>query len=274
MNVDDRLLMSYVDNLLSTKHRAKVERLIARSEDVAARVTALRASDMPYQAAFESFCSMPVPESLTRSVESLIESHNEGWRTPYGRKRGGMAWLAVAFFIGVMSSGAAFEMLSGPASTSASTSMQSASSSAPAWVQAVVGYQTLYARDTLASVKDDHAATIKLVSAIQHEDGMAVRVPDLSDESLTFKRVQRLSYRNSRLVQIVYLPAHGQPVALCVMAESKPDQAPSARRVGDMNTVTWRHANLAYVLAAKGSSEELQQLAAKIASGKTRTMYG
>jgi anti-sigma factor RsiW len=272
MNVDDRLLMSYVDNLLSTKHCAKVERLIARSEEVAARVAALRASDVPYQAAFESFCPIPLPERLARNVETLIESHNEGWRTPCGRKRGGMGWLAVAFFTGVMSSGAAFEMWSGATSTSAS--IQSSSSSAPAWVQAVVGYQTLYARDTLANVKDDHAATIKLVSAIQREDGMAVRVPDLNDDSLTFKRVQRLSYRNSRLVQIVYLPAHGQPVALCVMAESKPDQAPSAQRVGDMNTVTWRHANLAYVLAAKGSSEELQQLAAKIASGKTRTMYG
>jgi anti-sigma factor RsiW len=272
MNVDDRLLMSYVDNLLSTKRCAKVEQLIARFDEVAARVTALRASQVPYQEAFESFCSIPVPESLSRTVEALVESHQEAWRTPYGRKRGGMAWLAVAFFTGVMSSGAAFEMLSSPTSTS--TSIQSASSSAPAWVQAVVNYQTLYARDTLANVKDDHAATIKLVSAIQHEDGMAVRVPDLSDDSLTFKRVQRLSYRNARLVQIVYLPAHGQPVALCVMAEAKQDQAPSAQRVGDMNTVTWRHANLAYVLAAKGSSEELQQLAAKIASGKARTIYG
>lgn len=270
MNVDDRLLMSYVDDLLSTKHCAKVERLIAHSEEVAARVTALRASDVPYRDAFETFCSIPVPESLSRNVEALIESHQASERTPYGRKRGGMAWLAVAFFTGVMSSGAAFQMLSNPASTS----MQSASSSAPAWVQAVVSYQTLYARDTLASVKEDHAGTVKLVSAIQHEDGMAVRVPDLSDDSLTFKRVQRLSYRNSRLVQIVYLPAHGQPVALCVMAEGKPDQAPSAQRVGDMNTVTWRHANLAYVLAAKGSSEELQQLAAKIVSGKARTIYG
>jgi anti-sigma factor RsiW len=270
MNVDDRLLMAYVDNLLSTKRCAKVERLIARSDEVAARVTALRASHVPYQEAFESFCAIPVPQSLSRNVEALIQAHNESWRTPHARKRGGMAWLAVAFFTGVMSSGAAFEMLSNPAP------MQSASTStsAPAWVQAVVGYQTLYARDTLASVKDDHAATIRLVSAIQHEDGMAVRVPDLSDDSLTFKRIQRLSYRNARLVQMVYLPAHGQPVALCVVADAKPDQAPYAQRVGDMNTVTWRHAQLSYVLAAKGSAAELQQLATKIASGKARTIYG
>lgn len=265
MNVDDRLLMSYVDDCLSAKHRTRVERLLAQSDAVAARVDALRASRLPYQAAFESFASMPVPESLMHSIDALVDSHAASPQVSYGRKRGGMAWLAVAFFVGVMSTGAGFEMLS---------RAPSAHSSAPEWVQAVVSYQTLYGRDTLASVKEDQAATTQLVSAIQHEDGMPVRVPDLSAERLTFKRIQRLDYHQARLVQMVYLPDRGGPVALCVVADAQPDQAPRAQQVGDMNTVTWRRGKLAYVLAAKGSAIDLQQLATKIADGKARPIYG
>lgn len=265
MNVDDRLLMSYVDDLLSAKARAKVERMIAQSDEVAGRVAALRASCVPYEEAFGSFASIPVPETLSRRIDDLVESHTTNVCLQNARNRNGWSWLAVAFFAGVMSSGVGFEMFQSP------PAMRSAT---PGWVQAVVDYQTLYTRDTVVNVKDDHAATTRLVRAIQREDGLAVRVPDLSGDHLAFKRIQRLSYHNARLVQMVYMPDAGQPVALCVVADARADEAPRVQKVGDMNTVTWRHARLSYALVAKGDAVNLREVAAKIVDGSAGAMYG
>jgi hypothetical protein len=46
-------------------------------------------------------------------------------------------------------------------------------------------------------------------------------------QGLTFKRVQRPRFHDKPLVQIVYLPEKGNPVALCVLKEAKADAAPS-----------------------------------------------
>jgi hypothetical protein len=49
-------------------------------------------------------------------------------------------------------------------------------------------------------------------------------------QGLTFKRVQRPRFHDKPLVQIVYLPEKGKPVALCVLKEAKADAArPMAR---------------------------------------------
>ena len=72
MNVDDTLLMAYVDGELSPEQRAEVEAAISHSDELAARAAALQASVLPYRAAYDRQSVPPVPESLTRRIEELV----------------------------------------------------------------------------------------------------------------------------------------------------------------------------------------------------------
>ena len=104
--------------------------------------------------------------------------------------------------------------------------------------------------------------------------GLATLLSGLAQAGLKFKRVQRLNYHDRPLIQMVYLPERGDPVALCVIEDAKGDAPVHAQQVGEMKTVTWRANRLAYVLLAKDTSLDLQKLGQGIASGKVAELYG
>jgi anti-sigma factor RsiW len=112
------------------------------------------------------------------------------------------------------------------------------------------------------------------VDEIRNEDGIALRVPDLSKAGLRFIRVQRLKFHGRPLVQIVYLPEKGDPVALCVIKESKADQPVASQRIDTMNVVTWRESNLGYALIGASGNGELAPLGKAIAERRFDPLFG
>jgi hypothetical protein len=72
----------------------------------------------------------------------------------------------------------------------------------------------------------------------------------------------------------VYLPEQGEPVALCVTRDARPDEQPHAQQIGELSTVAWRHGELGYVLLGRGSAQALMDLGRQIATGQTNSLYG
>jgi len=138
---------------------------------------------------------------------------------------------------------------------------------------AAASYQQLYSRETLAYVDPDTNLSIKTIKEIREDDGLALRIPDLSAAGLTFKRVQRLRFNNKPLVQIVYLPAKGAPIALCVMKEVKPDAGVAGQQVDSMTVVTWRQAELGYALIGQPEGVDLTALGKQISAGGTAPLF-
>ncbi|SAL49799.1 anti-sigma factor family protein [Caballeronia humi] len=266
INVDDALLMSYVDGELPPEQRTEVEAAIAHSDELSAKVALLRASCLPYRAAYERQAVPPVPESLTRRIEELVSVTTPRQRgSERSIRRWPMQWAAAAFVAGAICSGVLTGYLSG------------ANPFRPGvdpWVRSVADYQVLYGRDTVANIREDKLSTEQVLADIRQRDGMPVNVPDLRQAGLKFKRVQRLNYHDRPLVQMVYLPDRGDPVALCVIEDGQGDAPVRSQQVGEMKTVTWRANRLAYVLLAKDTSVDLQKMAQGIASGKTSQLYG
>lgn len=155
-----------------------------------------------------------------------------------------------------------------------SGSAATASTGVSPWVTAAVGYQQLYTRDTVAYADENPAATSKIVDDIRHDDGLALRIPDLSSAGLTFKAVRRLSFNNKPLVQIVYLPEKGPPVALCVTKGAKADQAIASQVVDAMHVVTWRQAELNYALIGKTEGVDLDALGKRISNREMDQLFG
>ncbi|WP_233805344.1 anti-sigma factor family protein [Paraburkholderia sp. HP33-1] len=265
MNIDDSLLMSYVDGELSPEQRAEIEAAIAHSDELAARAAALQASVLPYRAAYDRQTVPPVPESLTRRIEELVSVSTPQERgAPRFGRRISMQWAVAAFVAGAICSGVLTGYFGG---------VNPLRSGADPWVQSVADYQVLYGRDTVANLREDKASTEQVLADIHQRDGMPVDVPDLHQVGLKFKRVQRLNYHDRPLIQMVYLPERGDPVALCVIEENERDAPVRSSQVGQMKTVTWRANRLAYVLLAKDPSLDLEAIGSSIAGGKTAPLY-
>jgi anti-sigma factor RsiW len=142
------------------------------------------------------------------------------------------------------------------------------------WVQAAVGYQQLYARETLAQMPADADTLPQAIEQIRHEDQLALRIPDLHEAGLTFKRVQRLRFNGRALIQLEYLPENGPPIALCVIKEAKADQAVASERVGNMKVVTWRQDELGYALIGDSKGVDLAALGKRIANRSVEQLFG
>jgi anti-sigma factor RsiW len=299
MKSDDTLLMAYVDGELPSHEREEVERELRTSPDVAERVALLQASRLPYRDAFAGQKLPPVPASLTAKIEEMAratKARTDGQTThpdvsvndPVVERASGSpasptirsrlriapAWLAVAFLGGAFACGLVLRL--GPGAGLASNvgaSIASVGTGVSPWIMAAASYQQLYSRDTVANVNSDTDLSIKTVNEIRQDDGLALRIPDLSAAGLTFKRVQRLRFNNKPLVQIVYLPKEGAPIALCVMKEVKPDAAVTDQKVASMTVVTWRQAELGYALIGQPQGVDLTALGKLISGSQVAPLF-
>ncbi|ASW03541.1 anti-sigma factor [Paraburkholderia aromaticivorans] len=306
MKIDDASLLAYVDGQLSAEESARVEKAIQESEEVASRVSLLRASDLPYQEAFARQSLPPVPESLSLNIDAMIRQHLAGGAgaaaaakaststsfeadvgdaeedaeslsanvhrlKPRARSLLQLSWpkLAVAFVAGAFCWGLALRLvpqLAGGGNSGVTTTAD-ASGMTP-WIKAAASYQQLYTRDTVALLQPDMSATASTVADINQADNLPVHIPDLRSQGLMFKRVQRLRFHDKPLVQIVYLPQKGKPVALCVLREAKADAAPSSGSVDGMDVVSWRRGELGYALIGEPGAVDLDALGKQLYGGQ------
>jgi anti-sigma factor RsiW len=263
MNIDDTDLLAYVDGQLPPERRAEVEAAVTASPELAARLNTLRASALPYAAAFQAQALPPVPPELSQRISAVINADAQREQ----RRRSAWPGLAAAFAAGVLCCAIALRLLT-------SGALPPSTAQVAPWIKAVADYQQLYSRATLANLSDNPQLSREVIDDLRINDGMRVTVPDLRSAGLTFKRVQRLSFHDRPVVQMVYLPEHGEPIAVCATPDARPDEAPRAQQIGELNTVAWRRGNVGYVLLGRGSTQALVELGQRIASGDTGSLYG
>ena len=282
MKTDELSLMAYVDGELPPDQRHEVEEHIRTSAEAAELVELLKASRVDYQGAFAAQNLPPVPDSLTQKIEAMARAHatapavndnavrSSASAPVRSRTRSVPAWLAAACVAGAFCGGMFLRL--GPLLDHGASGSMALNNLSP-WVQAATGYQKLYTRDTLAYVNETAETSSKTVDDIRREDGLALRIPDLRSAGLTFKTVQRLRFNNKPLVQIVYLPEKGEPVALCLMKDVKPDQAVAGQDVDSMHVVTWRQAELSYALIGKPDGVDMDALGKQISNREVEQLF-
>jgi anti-sigma factor RsiW len=260
MTIDDTDLLAYADGQLPPDRRAEVEAAVASSAELARRLSAMRASALPYAAAFEGQALPPVPQALSRRIAELVRGDSQRQQ----RRRWAWPQLTAAFAAGVLCCAIALSLLS-PFSSTAQVEP---------WITAVADYQQLYSRATVMFVSEDSQLSARVINDLRTADGIKVIVPDLRSAGLNFKRVQRLSFRGRPVVQMVYLPERDEPIALCVTPDARPDETPHAQQIGEMRAVAWRQGNLGYVLLGRNPAKALMELGHQIASGQMNSLYG
>ncbi|MCP3718327.1 anti-sigma factor [Paraburkholderia sp. CNPSo 3281] len=301
MTMDDILLMAYVDGELMPREREDVEKTIGVSPEIAERVAVFAASTLRYQHAFAQQKLPPVPERLTLKIAQLSRAYADVPEASGSARRStaeparfsrlfsrlrlrfrfplnlSLPVLAMTFAAGALSCALVLRFATDWARNDRganASALHAAAASVSPWVAAAVNYQQLYTRDTVAFDALTPEVASQVIAQIHSNDGVPIRVPDLRPAGLTFTRIQRLRFHNRPLVQIVYLPQTGLPVALCVMKDEKPDASMTHEHVESMNVLTWRRAKLSYALIASLDDDQLLAIGKQIAKGQTDETVG
>lgn len=292
MKPDDSTLIAYADGELDAAGAASVEQALAESSELRESVARLRASRLPYQDAFAAQKLPPLPDALRLRIEAMASAAQaqsaaavqaqprEQEAVPASakvvplpaRRNRPMLWLAAAFVAGAFCAGLVQQFAAGGFGGGSGPSLAASGAKKP-WISVAADYQQLYTRDTVANLTPDPAISAKIVGEIRSDDGIRLRVPDLSMAGMRFKAVDRLRYDGKPLVQIVYLPEHGVPVALCVMKDARPDQGIAKHEMHGMTVVAWRQNELSYALIGKPDSGDLEAIARQISGSHVDAMF-
>ncbi|CAB3775774.1 hypothetical protein LMG28614_00082 [Paraburkholderia ultramafica] len=276
MKPDDSQLIAYADGELSASEAASVKEALAESPDLRESVELLRASRLPYREAFATQKLPPLPDELRRRIEAMASTasqradHLAAQPAPRSHRRW---WLAAAFVAGAFCAGLVQQLGAGWLGAFGNRAALVAAGNTRPWISVAADYQQMYTRETVANVSPDPVVSADTVDAIRKVDGIRLRVPDLRPAGLSFKSVERLRYNGKPLIQIVYLPDHGTPVALCVMKDSRPDQPIAQRQMNGMTVVSWRQNELSYALIGKPDSGDLRTIARQISNGDVNAMF-
>jgi anti-sigma factor RsiW len=254
---DEVTLLAYVDDELSAAQRAQVEAALAQHPGLMETVQALRASKLPYEAAFAQQTVPPVPAALRLQVESLAARHSvappelawAGAGIKPGKPRVPMpAWGLLLLLLGLLAG-----YWGG---------RNAAPSSPEPWLQMVSSYHAMYGRETVLDGGVAQAQVAALASRLQQAHGLALKIPDLQAQGLQFVRAQQLQHEGQMVLQLVYLPASGPPLALCLMpAAAQPERSFTLH---GQQGLAWFANGWAYVLIGQAPAAQLQTLRSEV----------
>jgi anti-sigma factor RsiW len=258
MSLDELTLLAYVDGELPMQRRLEVEAALAANADLARTVRALHASRLPYQSAFDEETMPRVPDALKARIEELsavsAASHSLALAGPgsatgstqtpgWGADRWKL-WALIALTVGALAGWLGGQRVRQP--------------EADDWVRHVSSYHSMYVRETVLDGGVGTAQINALKARLGEQFGLQLKVPDLEAGGLRFVRAQQLQFDGKMVLQLVYLPQQGLPVALCLTPAASGKEG--STRIDGQQAVTWYDSGWAYVLIGQQPAAELERI--------------
>lgn len=246
-------LTGYLDGELAPEARRALEQRLAADATLRARLEALEAA-RPAADAFALLLAAAPTDRLAASLRTATAV-----APPPARRWGRFAAAAAVLLVVGAAVGFAVARFAVPAEVEVAAEP-------PGWRAVVADYLDLYTDETLAAIPDDPAlrsaelanAGAKLALDLTPEK---VALPDM-----TLKRTQLLDFRGLPLAQIAYRSAADGPVALCIIANGKPDIPRTFEQRHGWNIEFWNADGIGYMVIGKVPPETIQALAATLES--------
>jgi anti-sigma factor RsiW len=271
MSLDEHTLLAYVDGELSAQRRAEVGAALAVNAELALTVRHLQGSRLPYQSAFERAAvpSMPpLPDALRERIEALsavaVASHgaalvsqgraSELAQLPPGNQRW---WMMAGLALLTLLLGLALGRWS-------ATGMgKSGGGAIEPWIAAASSYHAMYARETVLDGGEALTQVAALKARLLTQHNINLQIPDLNPEGLRFIRAQQLQFDGKLVIQLVYLPQSGPPIALCLTPTTA--QANRATLLDQQQVLAWQNGAWAYALVGQLPAPVMQRLRERLA---------
>ncbi|PCJ89192.1 MAG: hypothetical protein COA54_00170 [Thiotrichaceae bacterium] len=234
-------LLAYVDGQLDAQQVHDIELLLQEDASACSFVKQLKQSQLPFKNAFDPMLTT-ISNSSTQSVPVY---HPHKWRmTALNTPVKLVAGLIVGLIISLLYNQINTEDRSD-------------------WIVQVAEYQRFYVRNTVESTNPPNTIqTEKLRQQLSQALGSPIKkIPDLTAFKLTFMRGQILEVNNQPLIQLVYLPENGKPIALCITPNTSSISQPVSGNTQGMSLVHWRTKSKRVVLIGNHPVELLMEQA-------------
>ena len=243
MSPDLETLRAPADSELAPAQRAGVDAGTAADPELATLSAALFAARLPYRSAFELGAPLPVPAALQARVAELASvARAANWRPcpKPARRWPGRLHRAPANVTLRRCPPALARQGRGRCSCCCAAWCWAAcwrrrrrlqacnSRRAEPWLRSVISHHTMYSRQTVTDggPASGLAQAAALRKALHDQQGLDLTEPDLRAQGPQFARAQRLQFDGRSVLQLVYLPGRGAPVAPCLMpAASQPERS-------------------------------------------------
>ena len=241
-------LVAYLDGELADDERREIESLIENNNDARNYIETLSQHNLPIKEAFEELLQDSVPGSVSSLVENAsLDSEQSEIST--SRRR----LLATGFgslLVGVLGV-KVWDRYTTPESV-------------PDWVSQVANYQNLYVRETVANAAI--TSDKDLQEMMSRSLGTTLQIPDLDAHEIQFKRAQLLHVNNEPLLQLVYLPKQGRPIAICIKQGAGMEVSNGLGESHQMQYAFWELNNLGVVMVADMPVAEFRTLSEQVKS--------
>lgn len=258
IELNEATLLAYVDGNLSKERAEAVEAALAHDPEAQAIVDELRqCSPETVRKAFDLKFAQAPPSDLAQTIRQRHASLGRS-----SRRFGVIGLLAVSIVFFCLGFGGGF--LSGSAYRRHDTSP----ATLELWVADMARYQKLYTRDTVLSQSTSARDTRAFEANLTEHLGLAWPVPDLSSLGLTFKLGQMLATDDGRsIVQLIYLPEEGPPIAICVTPSDEADHDLASGDAEGLNFVHWTSKSYSFAIMGKAPTPYLSEIASSVAAG-------
>jgi len=272
MSFENEDVLKYCDGTLSEELSSRLREACNHDTDLAARVQAMEASKLPYQAAFTQQLQPPVPQSLRIDVAKLVrssqstDSPDTSTGATTNTERSGWLGFSTKQLTGIAASVAlcsavGYGIGKQQSDTSMSTLAQQVDDVQSEWVNSVAEYQSLYVQETVAGIKNGAETATSLLANLETSTELRTAIPDLSSLGYAFVRAQQLGYKGDPLVQLIYSKPDTAPLALCYMPSR--ELSTQALEIGEykhLKTADWIQNGQRYVLVGDESTDVMEKL--------------
>jgi len=256
-------LVAYVDGELPAGEAREIETWIAGDAEAQELRRHLQEDALALRGLFGAVLREPVPASLGASLGGATATPLQASgtvvelpRRPRPRALG--LWLAAASIACLVIGGLA-GFYGGQ--YQARQEIAAVPPQPPSWITQVAQYHRIYAREQrhLVEVAADETPHIEAWLGKRLE--LPFKVPDLSAFGLAFKGARLLAINGEPVAQLVYLPADGRALALCVIHSKREDKPLTASQQDDLNLVDWRVKGYGFVVVGWENPTELRAIA-------------
>jgi anti-sigma factor RsiW len=250
--LNDELLAAYVDGELTPDQLAEVEKALIHDPQARRKVTRMR----EVKALLRSTCVeenyQDVPDRLLQSLRPKRQSRT---RVPVWLRQAVAAMFLLSVYTGI-------DHLIHTRWNYHSVSTEDPQN---AMLDEIAEYHAIYARETehLAEVPADRKDHIE--EWLGNRLSRKFLVPDLSSIGLTFAGARLLGIARQPVAQLLYTPAQGVPIGVCVTFGDAAETPLEVSRREGMSVGVWKEHGYVYVVVGEIPEQRLREVAGTVA---------
>jgi anti-sigma factor RsiW len=247
---DENTLVAYVDGELDAATAREVEQAIESSPAARNTVAKLRASAALVRAAFADAVHEPPPPGLVALLRTAKpQPPVRRYALPIAASIALLIGIGIGVGIGIAALGTR------PVATAAAEGPMSH------LVDEVAEYHRLYSREQRHMVEVSAAETPHLEDWLGRRLKGQLQIPNLTSQGLTFKGGRLLMFDGRPMAELIYAPADGPPIGLCIAFALPGMSGGATEQRGDLTVNHWVDNGYVYSVVGWTNDRQMQAIA-------------